>query len=404
VTDTLHQEPERDQFKSESPIRAFTDWQVNGRYALGKGFRPSLQHVVPYLEAMERKEGWRIVQVLEAGTQTPSFLFRCVREASDDELRERYAHLDFQLPAKVATGLRQVTGDMVHAIKGTTWPHKRKEEFYGFADRVNGYAAELEAAREPGTEEVVIQTYPLDIREHPAFADKWTDHGSDIDIPVAYHEEALRFIADKRGMDADRLVADFMLYFKERNQPNQVSHKTFYQQLQFILPAAKTLELKQLIDQFRVSKQSPVEVTSAPPVSAIGDDPINPKHYAGRECADIGERLTANGYQILKYCWRLGKKDDPCQELGKAIWYGESESELLRVLARAQGWRAVRPNVTGIKDSAAFLEDRIADQPQFTQNIARMLWAGYSQRQLQAILEAINEHRFHLDCGRGLAI
>lgn len=542
MTDTLHQEPERDQFKSESPIRAFTDWQVNGRYALGKGFRPSLQHVVPYLEAMERKEGWRVVQVLEAGTQTPSFLFRLEREPSDDELRERYSHLDFQLPAKVATGLRQVTGDMVHAIKGTTWPHKRKEEFYGFADRVNGYAAELEAGEEPfvrnreGFEEAgrkIDQARDMaagmertEINGHLAFvfrgldsettfwnrarwngkpeeamkamasmkgatlgrflddhkvdsvaqfwrsasvaavlrlidkldwwdrvsladpithdelakalgrtppasaiaamsadpykavadfirdqplgetyqADRWTDHGSHIDIPVEYHEEALRFIAEKRGMDADRLVKDFMLYFKERNQPNQVTHKTFYQQLQFILPAANPLELKQLIDQFRVSKQSPVEVTSAPPVSAIGDDPINPKHYAGRECADIGERLSANGYQILKYCWRLGKKDDPCQELGKAIWYGESEAALLKAMAHKQGYRHTTPNVTGIKDPAAFLEDRIADQPQFTQNIARMLWAGYSQRQLQAILEAINEHRFHLDCGRGLAI
>ena len=416
MTNSLHQEPERDEFKHESPIRAFTTWSVQGLYALGKGFRPSLQHLVPYLNAMEGKEGWRLVQVLEAATGSPSFIFRLEREPSDDELRARYPHLDFQLPAKVATGLRQVTGDMVHAIKGTTWPHKRKEEFYGFADRVNGYAAELEAREEPyvrnreGFEEAgrkIDQAREMDAAMRSA--DKWTDHGSDIDIPVEYHEEALRFIADKRGMNADRLVKDFMLYFKERNQPNQVTHKTFYQQLQFVLPSANALELKQLIDQFRVSKQPPVsaigeEVTSAPPVSAIGDDPINPKHYAGRECADIGERLSANGYQILKYCWRLGKKDDPCQELGKAIWYGESESELLRVLARAQGWRAVRPNLTGIKDPAAFLEDRIADQPQFTQNIARMLWAGYGQRELRAILEAIQEHRFHLDCGRGLAI
>ncbi len=546
MTNSLHQEPERDEFKHESPIRAFTTWSVQGLYALGKGFRPSLQHLVPYLNAMEGKEGWRLVQVLEAATGSPSFIFRLEREPSDDELRARYPHLDFQLPAKVATGLRQVTGDMVHAIKGTTWPHKRKEEFYGFADRVNGYAAELEAGEEPyvrnreGFEEagrkidqareMATEMERTEIDGHLAFvfkgldsettfwsrarwngkpddvmkamasmkpvvraeflemhnvesvahfwrsasvaavlrlidkldwwdrvsladpithdeltkalgrtppasaiaamstdpykvmadyvrdqplgeayepthlADRWTDHGSDIDIPVEYHEEALRFIADKRGMDADRLVKDFMLYFKERNQPNQVTHKTFYQQLQFILPAAKPLELKQLIDQFRVSKQPAREVTSAPPVSAIGDDPINPKHYAGRECADIGERLSANGYQILKYCWRLGKKDDPCQELGKAIWYGESESELLRVLARAQGWRAVRPNLTGIKDSNGYLEDRIADQPQFTQNIARMLWAGYGQRELRAILEAIQEHRFHLDCGRGLAI
>lgn len=88
--DALHQEPERDHFKSESPIRAFTTWIVQGDYALGKGFRPSLQHTVTYLDAMERKEGWRLVQILEAGTQTPSFLFRCVREISDEELRQRH--------------------------------------------------------------------------------------------------------------------------------------------------------------------------------------------------------------------------------------------------------------------------------------------------------------------------
>lgn len=46
MTDTLHQEPERDQFKTESPIRAFTTWTVQGFYALGKGFRPSLAHLL----------------------------------------------------------------------------------------------------------------------------------------------------------------------------------------------------------------------------------------------------------------------------------------------------------------------------------------------------------------------
>lgn len=144
------------------------------------------------------------------------------------------------------------------------------------------------------------------------------------------------------------------------------------------------------------------------PIRAIGDDPINPKHYAGRECADIGERLSANGYQILKYCWRLGKKDDPCQELGKAIWYGESEMKLLIALEAHYNDIHMKPRIVDLdridNDGQDFLEDRIADQPQFTQNIARMLWAGYNRRKLQCILEAINEHRFHLDCGRGLAI
>lgn len=86
MTDTLHQEPERDQFKSESPIRAFTNWSLQGDYAIGKGFRPSLAHLPSYLDAMERKEGWRIIQILEAGSQTPSFLFRCIRQLSVDEI------------------------------------------------------------------------------------------------------------------------------------------------------------------------------------------------------------------------------------------------------------------------------------------------------------------------------
>ena len=74
--ETLHTDPEPDQFASESPIRAFTDWKESGDYALGKGFRPSLAHLVVYLDAMQSKEGWSLVQILEAATGSPSFLFR----------------------------------------------------------------------------------------------------------------------------------------------------------------------------------------------------------------------------------------------------------------------------------------------------------------------------------------
>lgn len=494
MTNSLHQEPERDEFKHESPIRAFTTWSVQGLYALGKGFRPSLAHLVPYLNAMEDKEGWRLVQVLEAATGSPSFIFRLEREPSDDELRARYPHLDFQLPTKVATGLRQVTGDMVHAIKGTTWPHKRKEEFYGFADRVNGYAAELEAGEEPyvrnreGFEEAgrkIDQAREMatamertEIDGHLAFVFKGLDsettfwsrarwNGKPDDAmkamasmkPVvlaefleAHNVESVAHFWRSASVAAVLRLIDKLDWWDRVSLADPITHDELTKALGRTPPASaiaamstdpykvmadyvrdQSLGETYMPDEHRVDlrkhKVDDVrtlapegyvfdryeghgdefavfvrEVTSAPPVGAIGDDPINPKHYAGRECADIGERLSANGYQILKYCWRLGKKDDPCQELGKAIWYGESESELLRVLARAQGWRAVWPNLTGIKDPAAFLEDRIADQPQFTQNIARMLWAGYGQRELRAILEAIKEHRFHLDCGRGLAI
>lgn len=75
---TLYTEPKPDGFKHESPIRAFTDWTVNGRYAIGKGFRPSLAHLTVYLDAMEMRENWQLVQILEASTSSPSMLFRRV--------------------------------------------------------------------------------------------------------------------------------------------------------------------------------------------------------------------------------------------------------------------------------------------------------------------------------------
>lgn len=75
---SLHTEPQPDNFATESPIRAFNDWDVDGLYAIGKGFRPSLAHLTKYLDAMETKEGWRLVQILESATAKPSFVFRKV--------------------------------------------------------------------------------------------------------------------------------------------------------------------------------------------------------------------------------------------------------------------------------------------------------------------------------------
>jgi len=59
-------------------------------------------------------------------------------------------------------------------------------------------------------------------------------------------------------------------------------------------------------------------------------DAINPSHYKqGKvECIEgIEAALSPEEYrgylrgQIFKYLWRLGKKDDPIQEIGKAGWY-----------------------------------------------------------------------------------
>lgn len=67
-----------DGFTTESPIRAFTEFQVNGLYAIGKGFRPSLAHMTAYMSAMETKEGWQFVQVIlpRDNDGEPTMLFR----------------------------------------------------------------------------------------------------------------------------------------------------------------------------------------------------------------------------------------------------------------------------------------------------------------------------------------
>lgn len=72
------------------------------------------------------------------------------------------------------------------------------------------------------------------------------------------------------------------------------------------------------------------------------NDPINPKHYDGTACAQIGERMSGNSYQVLKYNWRLGKKDDPVIETGKSIWYLDREIQL--------GMRGFRPSVNTLSD------------------------------------------------------
>jgi hypothetical protein len=127
--------------------------------------------------------------------------------------------------------------------------------------------------------------------------------------------------------------------------------------------------------------------------AAMSDDPINPAHYAGRACADIGERLTANGYQILKYCWRLGRKDKADVELGKAEWYANSEYALLTRVAAMGVQMRTAPLIFDLSNSAIFLLERIKDQPAFTQEIARLLWRGYNVYEIKAIADLITTER-----------
>lgn len=155
-----------DNFTTESPIRAFTDFQVAGRYAIGKGFRPSLAHLSRYLNAMENKEGWALAQII--------------------------------LPENDA-------GDPTIVFRKT------------FRTLIVNPSMEVASAQPP--------------------------------LPT--------------GSDATDL--------------NQI------------------------------------------------DNPLRPKHYGGTQCAEIGELLTANSFQVLRYNWRLGKKDEAVQELGKGLFYLERE-------------------------------------------------------------------------------
>jgi hypothetical protein len=241
-----------DNFTTESPIRAFTEFKVAGNYAIGKGFRPSLAHLAQYLDAMLSKEGWGFMQVI--------------------------------LP-------RDSDGD-----------------------------------------------------------------------PTIMFEKGLPSFDDL-------IMPELAVPYTPPEDPDNPDQR----------PA-----IEREIDAY---------------------DDANPAHYAGWECGDIGERLSANGYQILKYCWRLGKKDDPCKEIGKAIRYCEREIALLDEYAK-DSKVFVKPNIYGLRVGTIddWFRERIGDQSQFTKNIARMLWEGYDRCRLKAIHEALLEHRFHLDCGRGLAI
>lgn len=346
MSDTLHQEPERDQFKSESPIRAFTDWQVNGRYALGKGFRPSLQHVVPYLEAMERKEGWRVVQVLEAGTQTPSFLFRLEREPSDDELRERYSHLDTSavLPERSYVVRGKITLDDVDAFL--------KEQGLALVSEPDGN----------------VRMYRVE-----------DDRASTFPMEYAMREEDGTVTITRVSFDA---MPEWLL----AALPN------FGIEVPYIRNREGFEEAGRKIDQARDMA-----------ADMVGDDPVNPKHYGGTACAEIGELLTANSYQVLKYNWRLGEKDEPCQEIDKSLWYLDREIALI-----AEGHTFI-PGDHRLPDHT-FFDRRLDGRSEHTKEVARKLisWNRYGKVEtLKLLRKLLQDKRSTFTCddiGRGLAL
>lgn len=510
MTNSLHQEPERDQFKTESPIRAFTSWTVQGRYALGKGFRPSLAHVIPYLNAMESKEGWQIVQVLEADTQTPSFLFRQSYVVPDDVLIERLRgddgfkqqvrdwlngeepYDDPKLPGFEEAGWRmdraramsdsmtmertEIDGQL--AFKIGIDPEKRhhtlarwtaniemlKKAMFGMKrdvlkkfldkemvldramywetasvasvlrliDRLEYWdhitladcITEAELGKVLGRKfhrndpalmacttdiykamaDMLYQDQPLGETYVPA-AERFTD---DVD-PASrdpIYSEACKLIG--RGWTEKASMRDLEGHSKSCNSRATGFFKDC--SCDYQRPVGKAPELGMGYSR----KSTPAEQEKAYEIAremdeeekAFNDDPINPKHYGGTACAEIGELLSANSYQVLKYNWRLGEKDNPCIEIGKSIWYLEREIALIH-----EGHTFI-PGDERLPDHT-FFDLRLEGRSEHTVKVARSLisWNRYGNPETLKLLLRVLQNKLDSfngcedwDRGRGFAI
>lgn len=258
--------PETDGFNHETPLRAFTDWQDCGLYAVGRGFRPAVQHLASYLDAIESKEGWRLVQLLVGDDGRPS------------------------------AGLFRRRATLIHESKPL----------------------------DPDAVKAWLRTRPI---------------------------EELYGMAEAMGIDRATILRDS--YRANYTRPARMWKGEIEGHLAF-----STRPLGESFEPFE-----PVVDPLNPPMPA--DDPINPRHYGGTHCAEIGERLTANCYQVLKYNWRLGEKDDPVQELGKAIWYAERELQLGLPRSRGSG------PLPGMRQG--FVLERTEEAP-WRREIALLLW------------------------------
>lgn len=328
--ETLIAAAEPDRFTHESPIRAFTDFRVAGTWAIGKGFRPSLAHLHTYLDAMQHKEGWHLVQMLDGGSLNPTLIFQ----------RDRI--MSMTVPERSYT------------VEGPKAPLTMDEIDEHF--RSIGFAL-------VATPEGNLRYEPeRKIGKHPALAapyggQTWMQHGSDEPIPDEHYMACAEYVIGRslNGTDKAQYVESTVREFKKRFAPPKnhacTSHTSLAQQLEFIL-GTNPVRIKQLIDAFREEhrlrfrepykefakavmdspEMQPVIASAALAVAIktpnVGDDPINPAYYDGTACAEIIEHMPTNVGIAAKYGWRLGEKDEEVQECGKAAWYLKRELAL----------------------------------------------------------------------------
>lgn len=356
-----------DNFTTESPIRAFTEFRVDGLYAVGKGFRPSMAHLTRYLDAMETKEGWRLSQLIlpTDDASDPTIIFRKQLPPLTQTLEVRSAATDIakimnapygKTPAPDLGAPHDIPIDMMVASN------------YGIPHEVTGiytngmWCIVTRMDGEQVTRKDPLRGLPLCWR-----LDRRTDWIYSKDAV----DDVYKAFADtmKSYQDAGNMFSPDTAMFEDDEDMDNPDQR----------PA-----VERLIDEH--------------------DAKIHPQHYDGTQCMDIGERLSGNGYQILKYVWRLGKKDDAVVELGKAINYLDHEIALLGLMGGST--MIFAPNQVGMAfvDRADWFDQRISGQPVFTQDIARALWAGYNITKLQEIRGWLTEKRFEIANGRGLAL
>lgn len=314
MSDSLFEPKHEDGFKTESPLRAFTTFDDQGQYAIGKGFRPSVAHLAQYLDAIETKEGWQLVQIL-IGDNDPTLIFR-------------------------RCGINMLA--------------------------VPGYGTDYEAFRDRLTQQIAdalgidYATLSADYNAVVAAADE----------EECEHEKLVDVWQFGKARPVNRVCADCGMAFGTDEDT-----ETAYDESGITAGAgAGRLKL--------VSK----------------DDPINPAHYGGDHCAQIGELLTANSYQVLKYNWRLGKKDETCVELGKSLWYLDREIALAETM---DFLKATLP-------SDQWLADRLIGCSDYTTYIAVQLWS-WNQTGRPDILRTLKARIEHAkvlyECGTsGLAL
>jgi len=126
---------------------------------------------------------------------------------------------------------------------------------------------------------------------------------------------------------------------------------------------------------------------------ATREDVVNhPKHYtshpSGIECIEFSKHLSGCLAQAFQYVWRCGQKDDPVQELRKAIWFIDAELKIVQRqrMSNAYYYEFLDLNLTKLNRAEHDNNKKIA-----LSNIAMSAKISDSQPVLIMAIQAIEE-------------